>query len=78
MTAMATEIAENVGGAVLQVGLLDVGLQPAQHADPGDEIAQKGEGPAALLAQQVRLSLDARAAHWRAVRAGGRPATSAA
>ena len=49
--------AEDVGGAVFQVGLLDDLLQAPQHADPVDQVAQEGEG-AALLAPQ----------HWGADR----------
>jgi hypothetical protein len=48
--------AENVGGAVAQVGLLDQFLQAAQQANPGHQVSQEGERAAVLAAQQLRLA----------------------
>ena len=52
-TAMIRHKREDFRRAVLQIGLIDVELQAPQHADPGDEIAERSERAALLAAHQV-------------------------
>ena len=68
--ASSTLRPKHIGGAVLQVGLFDDGLQSAQHADPGDQIAEEGQLSAMLAAQQFGGACDSGCARARAVHAG--------